>query len=113
MPFCPKCNAEYFEGVRMCADCGVELVRDLLPKPDFSQEKTTVVFEAFAQDYLIGMIKGLLETNGIKCLVFDEIGTDCLGGFQTPKRISVLEKDAPRAKEIIDVYLQEVEVEKK
>lgn len=36
MPFCPKCKCEYREGIKVCADCGVELV-DVLEK-----EKTTV-----------------------------------------------------------------------
>ena len=29
--FCPKCMTEYIEGIRLCADCGVPLVRDLPP----------------------------------------------------------------------------------
>jgi transcription initiation factor TFIIIB Brf1 subunit/transcription initiation factor TFIIB len=29
MPWCPKCKAEYQEGVTVCSDCGVELVESL------------------------------------------------------------------------------------
>ncbi len=29
MPFCPKCRYEYKEGVKICSDCGVELVNSL------------------------------------------------------------------------------------
>lgn len=28
MPWCPKCNIEYLEGIKECADCGTELVDD-------------------------------------------------------------------------------------
>jgi len=27
--FCPRCATEYIEGIRMCADCGVPLVKEL------------------------------------------------------------------------------------
>ena len=29
MPWCPNCKDEYKEGIRVCADCGAELVDDL------------------------------------------------------------------------------------
>ena len=29
MPWCPKCKNEYYEGIRVCADCGTELVDSL------------------------------------------------------------------------------------
>lgn len=29
MPWCPKCRNEYYEGVKVCADCGTELVDSL------------------------------------------------------------------------------------
>ena len=32
--FCPKCNAEYREGFRKCADCDALLVRELLQEDD-------------------------------------------------------------------------------
>jgi hypothetical protein len=35
--FCPKCLTEYIEGIRMCADCGVPLVRDLPPANETDQ----------------------------------------------------------------------------
>lgn len=33
MPWCPKCKNEYVEGIRVCSDCGSELV-DALEEPD-------------------------------------------------------------------------------
>ncbi|MDE5866499.1 MAG: hypothetical protein K2H31_07865 [Lachnospiraceae bacterium] len=29
MPWCPKCKNEYVEGIKVCADCGTELVDSL------------------------------------------------------------------------------------
>ena len=29
MPWCPKCRNEYVEGIKVCADCGVDLVEML------------------------------------------------------------------------------------
>ncbi len=29
MPWCPKCKNEYYEGIKVCADCGEELVDSL------------------------------------------------------------------------------------
>ena len=31
--FCPNCRAEYRPGFTKCADCAIELVPDLLPRP--------------------------------------------------------------------------------
>ena len=28
MPWCPKCKNEYKEGIKICADCGCELVSE-------------------------------------------------------------------------------------
>ena len=29
MAWCPKCENEYVEGIKVCADCGTELVENL------------------------------------------------------------------------------------
>ena len=42
MPWCPKCETEYREGITVCADCGSELVEELSAEDnseaDFSEE---------------------------------------------------------------------------
>jgi hypothetical protein len=35
--FCPKCKTEYIEGIKMCADCKVPLVKELPPTTETVQ----------------------------------------------------------------------------
>ena len=62
--YCPKCNAEYREGVRRCADCGVALV-ERLPEAD---ERQSVDFEEILATYNPGdvaVVKSILVNAGI------------------------------------------------
>ncbi len=46
MPFCPNCKAEYYPGIRTCADCGAPLVAALPADPpvrDLASEDTEAV----------------------------------------------------------------------
>ena len=43
MPWRPTCKNEYVEGIKVCADCGCELVDSL------EEEKTAVIFGDRAQ----------------------------------------------------------------
>lgn len=43
MPWCPKCKNEYREGIRVCADCGTELVDTLNPVIDPNNENTNLI----------------------------------------------------------------------
>ncbi len=49
MPWCPKCETEYREGILVCADCGTELVEELAEK----EEKTASLREEISiiQDF--------------------------------------------------------------
>ena len=45
MPWCPKCETEYREGITVCADCGSDLVDDLSAKYPLTptMEETQIV----------------------------------------------------------------------
>lgn len=75
--FCPKCKAEYKEGITRCAECGVDLVADLekeeaeegLPVgPGAAIEDLEAVFET-DDSPLINEIASLLEAKRIPYLV--------------------------------------------
>ena len=59
--FCPKCRAEYVNGVTKCADCGVSLVytlpeeKELQPKPSYKR------FMEVANIGDIAIIKSILD----------------------------------------------------
>ena len=40
MPWCPKCETEYREGITVCADCGSTLVEDLSSSPQISEAQS-------------------------------------------------------------------------
>ena len=67
MPWCPKCKNEYVEGIKVCADCGCELV-DLL-----EEEKTAVIFGDRAQ---MENLCSFLEYSGVHSAYIREDGAE-------------------------------------
>ncbi len=72
--FCPQCRAEYLQGVRECADCGVPLVETLPPeappgKPSPSNDDLDLV-EVLAtfNPGDIAMLESVLDANGVDYL---------------------------------------------
>jgi len=73
--FCPKCKAEYKEGITHCPECDVELVQE------FSEEdfvNFVKVFES-TEPNLTVIIKSVLEDAGIKYFVPGENMQSILG----------------------------------
>lgn len=50
MPFCPKCEAEYRDGFRICADCDVPLEAGLEPAADLQDVEEAFALEMFAEE---------------------------------------------------------------
>jgi hypothetical protein len=62
--FCPKCRTEYREGFSVCADCNVDLVRELPPEP----KPEYIKYEEIMATYNpadVALIKSLLDAEGI------------------------------------------------
>lgn len=55
MPWCPKCNMEYREGIKECVDCGTELVDDATENQ--AQESELVRLET--EEYALKLIEFL------------------------------------------------------
>jgi len=62
--FCPKCKTEYREGFSVCADCHVELVKELPPEP----EPEYIEYEEIMITYNpadVALIKSILDAEDI------------------------------------------------
>ena len=78
---CPNCRAEYRPGFTQCSDCGVELVESLpeeeAPNQFSAQTHTSIgpelveVYRAWGAPQA-GLVKSILEANGIECALFGE-----------------------------------------
>ena len=113
MPFCPKCRAEYIEGVDECPDCQVKLVDELPPKDEY--EYVDLVELEKVQDEVSGvMMKGILENNGINVILkaakipwYDGIAstwsTYYWGVLLVPK------EELDRSKRILREYIESLE----
>lgn len=74
--FCPSCRSEYREGIRVCADCGVELVATLSEEGGTDTE--LVAAFTTADSSLLPIVKSVLDAAGIPYLVQ---GDETLGLF--------------------------------
>ncbi|KQC03453.1 MAG: hypothetical protein APR54_09415 [Candidatus Cloacimonas sp. SDB] len=62
--FCPKCRAEYVEGITHCPDCNVKLVKELADDSLDDKIDLEIVFET-PNPALIPIVKSILEDAGI------------------------------------------------
>ncbi len=99
---CPDCRSEYRPGFDVCADCGVALVeRGKLPSPPI---RTLVKIWSATHHTEAELLRMALRRAGIESILENEGGADYAVGLGTsavPYVISVTDRDAPRALEVI------------
>ena len=76
MPFCPQCGYEYEEKVKVCPDCEVKLVDQLLEE-HFDGEMVEV-YSTFSSAEA-GLMKEILYGNGIFSALSNELGSGMWG----------------------------------
>ena len=106
MPFCPKCRAEYIEGVRICEDCGISL-EDSLPDEVKDPDAELVTVCRAHNEIEAQMIRMLLAGNRIRCCLSGESLRHTHGIMVdgiAEVRILGREEEEKRAREIIEEY---------
>jgi len=98
--YCPRCNAEYVEGVTECADCGIGLVAE---PPDPADQVAYVDYEHVLATYNPGdvaLLKSVLDSEELD-YYFD--GEDFLYStpMVQPAELLVRPEDVDRVREII------------
>lgn len=98
MPWCPKCKNEYVEGIKICADCKVELTDSLKGAGDspliFGEKEQMERLERF-------LVFSNIHSAGI---AFDE--------EEGVYELSVAREDRERASKAAGIFLQQEEAEK-
>lgn len=100
--FCPKCRAEYREDFYKCADCNIDLVRELPPEPEKCDEYeyvNLVNIKTYPSRYEAELAKGLLSANGIDAVVKD--GLEAVGGAAPIFELLIKDEDVDEANQIL------------
>lgn len=106
MGFCPNCEAEYKEGIKVCSDCDVALVPALTAQSSLhdSGPGEPVQLRSFKTSAEAQMVAEMLERNGIRAFVEGGEFAAFPGSFLEEIVVMVDERDASRAIEIYEAY---------
>jgi len=110
MPVCPNCNYEYVEGIAICPDCNSPLVEENeLQKFEELSEADWVLVYTSGDELEISMLKGLLESAGLKVNVLSQKDHN----FPVPGDLSIV-KLLVRKNDVIPAlnYIQDVKNKK-
>ncbi|MFA7228508.1 MAG: hypothetical protein WC061_05685 [Melioribacteraceae bacterium] len=100
---CPKCENEYIDGIKSCADCGT----DLIPTEDFEKHlvhpKDWIVAFASTDTYTAEMLKANLEGADIESIIISRRDRSYPSiGDEAGVKLLVKKKDAETVLQIIN-----------
>jgi hypothetical protein len=101
--FCPKCKSEYREGFKQCKECQLDLVAQLATE-EFEDDDVLIELTSSIQQNAIGVIKSILDSEGIKYTIFDE-STGNLYPIPGANRLMVAKSDYQTAQELLKSFL--------
>ena len=106
MAFCPNCEAEYKEGIKVCPDCRIKLVDELTPENRVhdSSDGEPVPLQSFKTGAEAEMVRELLNQNGIRSFVEGGDFAVIPSSFSQEVVVMVDERDLQRAIEIYNAY---------
>ena len=102
--FCPKCRAEYVEGVTKCGECEVPLVPSLADIPRLKPEpQKDIAFVSIVRTFNpqdVAIIKSILEDSGIEYYIQGE-ETIHIRPLVDPANVLVIKEQAAEATELL------------
>ena len=102
--FCPECSAEYREGFKECADCGVPLVEQLPAAEEYLGRGEVEEIKLAHVQSDISFLQSLLESEGIEYALEGENFARLVGAMSliSPPKLLVRKEQAARVREMID-----------
>lgn len=114
MPFCPNCRYEYLPEVKVCPECGSELVDELPPAEEVPADTEWVPLRSLPGMVYAKMVAEVLDQRGIPNYIQSLFGSGALGvisGDDFPgadTRIWVPEVYQEEASEVLDDMMKDV-----
>jgi hypothetical protein len=100
---CPNCEYEYVDGVKVCADCGADLIPTESFEGNLLHPSDWIVIGTFSEMYEAEMYKANLSGAGIDSIFFTKKDRNFpLSGSWETIKLLVKKPDANDAMEIIN-----------
>ena len=65
MAWCPKCKCEYIAGITVCADCGCELVDELVEEKNAQGDMEAFLTEDVSEEMIMAAAQAMVENGDI------------------------------------------------